>query len=51
MQQYQSDNLLSNCVHLFDETMPCADIINNTRVQHGCFHINFSGLWPMGTDI
>ena len=51
MQPNQADNLQSSCVHSFDETIPCGDIINNTSVEHGRFHINFSGLWPMGTDI
>ena len=43
----QSDNLLSSCIYLFDGTLPCADIINKTRVQHGCFHMNFNGFWPI----
>ena len=45
MQPNQADDLLSSCIHLFDETLPYSDVINNTRVQHGCFHMTFSGLW------
>ena len=30
-----------------DETIPFADIINKTRVQHIYFHIDFRSLWPM----
>ena len=51
VQPNQPDNILYSYMHLFDETIPYADMINNIRIQHGCFHIYFNGLWPMGTDI
>ena len=51
MQPNQTDDKLSSCMHLFYETIPCDGIINNIRIQHGCFHIDVNCLWPMGTDI
>ena len=51
VQPNQADMLLFDCMHLFDETVPCYDRMYNIIVQHEWFHFNFSGWLPMGTDI